>query len=47
MTGAAVATLWIPAYAGMTVWWDCLSITLTFDSSPIKQTFEKPTVIPA
>ena len=20
----------------MTVWWDCLSITLTFDSSPIK-----------
>ena len=29
-------TLWIPAYAGMTVWWDCLAVTLTFDSSPIK-----------
>ena len=25
-----------PAYAGMTVWWDCLAVTLTFDSSPIK-----------
>ena len=28
--------LWIPAYAGMTVWWVCLAVTLTFDSSPIK-----------
>ena len=27
---------WIPAYAGMTVWWDCLVFTLAFDSSPIK-----------
>ena len=25
-----------PAYAGMTVCWCCLAITLTFDSSPIK-----------
>ena len=29
-------TLWIPAYAGMTVWWDSLAFTLAFDSSPIK-----------
>ena len=21
----------------MTVWWDCLAVTLTFDSSPIKE----------
>ena len=28
--------LWIPVYAGMTECWDCLSITLAFDSSPIK-----------
>ena len=30
-----VPTLWIPAYAGMTVRC-CLVFTLTFDSSPIK-----------
>ena len=29
-------TLWFPAYAGMTVWRDCLAVTLTFNSSPIK-----------
>ena len=33
----AVPTLWIPAYAGMTVSsCFCLAVTLTFDSSPIK-----------
>ena len=35
------SSLWFPAYAGMTVWWDCLAITLTFDSSPIKGEVDK------
>ena len=34
-THASFPVLWIPAYAGMTVRWDCLAITLTFDSSSL------------